>query len=502
MTLHPGDTRLPGDSRLPGESQWPLDEDEEQREGALAFLRAGRAEAHLLSRVSSALKVARLHSLENAAARQVLDELHAALARFLTGRGMALVLLGEGKRVYVNGRLVRAGKSGGAWLEDVADTLERVGATALLLAGEWDLAAARQLMAAFAAPAPLGTTDRLVPLRAALTRIAAPAVVQVLDAGEAAALVREEEEGYLSESQRAAFYFARLLTLAEAAVRSVRAGRGPDVHGRQMRQTLMKIVDSLAHPVFEARLLACGALEPGDADPIAGHSARVAVLAIAMGRLLGLSRGNQADLGLAALHHDLGRIDATRKKSAHAEVEDPRSVESHLLRGVRHALRGRNYAASGLLRLVVALEHHRSADGVPEGAMLREPHVLTRVIAIADAFDRLEHGLPWRKPVGPAEALRTLSAEPDRFDPTVVELLSDAIGQTPRGTLLRLRSGEVAVVIAGGARLGHRPVLRRLLLATGAPDPVRSQGVLESPDDVVAELPPDVAVDWRAALLS
>lgn len=494
-------TIVPHDSQLSDLVE--VDDPERSGEAApLAFLRAGRAEATLLTRLSSALKVARLHALDNQAARAAMEELQAALTAFLSTQGLALVIVGEAQRVYVNGRLMRGGgRAGGGWLEDVAGALERQGATGLLLAGEWDLNATRELMGAFAAPVP-AEGPKVAGLKQALTRVSAPATVQALDAAEAAALAHEEEEGYLSESQRAAFYFARLVTLAEVGLQAVRAGRAPDVHARHVRQTFMKVIDSLAQPLFEARLLGCGVLDPERVDPLAAHGARVAVVALVMGRLLGLTRGHLADLGQAALLHDLGRVDHLRRPNPTGEAEDPGGLEAHLLRGVRFALRGRNYAASGLLRLVVALEHHRTADEVPAQAVLRAPHVLTQVIAVADAFDRLEHGLPWRPPISPAEALRTLAGEPHRYDPAVVELLADAIGHTPRGTVIRLRSGEVAVVVAGGARQGHRPVIRRLLLANGAPDPGLAMAPLASPDDVADELPPDVGVDWRRAVLS
>jgi hypothetical protein len=238
-------------------------------------------------------------------------------------------------------------------------------------------------------------------------------------------------------------------------------------------------------------------------DPLAAHGARVAVLTLVMGRLLGLSRGHLADLGQAALHHDLGRVDQVRRPTPQGDAEDPRSLEAHVTHGVRVSLRGRSYAAAGLLRLVAILEHHRLADQVPEQAvMFRDPHVLTRIISVADAFDRLERGLPWRPPVSPAEALRTLMAEPHRYDPVVVELLADAIGHTPRGTVIRLRSGEVAVVVSGGARQGQRPLIRRLLLASGAPDPGQALAPLANAEDIAAELPPDVGVDWRKGVLT
>lgn len=498
---HPGDSRHPSDSRHPGDSRFP-DDDAPEHEGALSFLRAGRAEAALLYRLASALRVARLHSLDNVAAREALAELHEAVARFLGARDRALVLVGEARRVYVNGRMVRGGHAGASFIEDLAELLERTGAGGLLLSGTWSPEAVRRLVEAFAPAGGADPAARFEALRRGLEAVPAPAHAQALDPAAAAAVAKEEEEGYLSESQRAAFYFARLVALSEAAFESVRRGGAPDPHSRHVRQTLMRVVDSLDQPLFEARLLGCGVQALPDLDPLATHAARVAVLSIVMGRLLGLSRGNLADLGFAALHHDLGRIDAPHERDAAGAGEDRASLQRHVQAAVRYALRGRTYATPGLLRIVVGLEHHRAADGVPEQAALRDPHVFSRIVAVADAFDRLEHGLPWRPPMGPAEALQTLAAEPERHDPAIVELLIDALGRAPRGTVLQLRSGEVVVVVAGGARQGHRPIVRRLRLASGQPDPERALGVLTSMEQVAAELDPDVPLDWRAAVLA
>jgi hypothetical protein len=495
VTLH-------GDGPSPSESQLGDDDEAAGQEHAAGFLRAGRAEAELVAKLSSALRVSRLHSLDNVAAREVMDELRDGLQRFLATRERALILVGEARRVYVNGRMVRAGKTGGEWLEELADLLERLGAGGLLLAGGWDVAAARELIASFGTTAGAAApAERFEALRVALEKLPSPAFAQPLDAAAALAVAKEEEEGYLSESQRASFYFARLVALAEAAHVAVRARRSPDVMSRHLRQTLMKIVDAFNHPLFEARLLGCGVLEPAGVDPLAVHAARVAVLSIAVGRLLGLSRGNVGDLGFGALFHDLGRVDLPRKARSDGQGEDHSSLENHVLEAVRYSLRGRTYATSGLLRLVVGFEHHRVKDGVPD-AVLRESHAFSNIVAVVDAFDRLEHGQPWRKAICPAEALQELAGDPERYDPAVVELLMDVLGRAPRGSVLQLRTGEIVVVVDGGARRGHRPVVRRLMLASGTPDPEGTLAVLESMEAVVAELDPEVAFDWRTAVIS
>lgn len=473
---------------------------EEGDDNALATVRAGEAEASLLARLSGALRVVRLHATDNVAAKQTQDELTDELARFLATHDRALILVGEGRRVFVNGRLTRAKRVGGEWLEELVAILGRAGADGLVLSGGFSLDAVKALVAAFRPPVGLpanaGPPERLAALRAALQAIPAPAHVEPLDAATAAAVAREEQEGYRTEAERAAFYVGRLVGLAEASRAAVAAGRSPDAMARFVRQTLMKIVDGLDRPTFEVRLVATTAGQtPGEPD--ATHAARVAILTMLLARSLGLDRGQVADLGLAALHHDAGRPGAPRAAGPDGRESRP-SLEAHAAEGVRVALRGRNYAAAGLLRLVVAHEHHRPADGVPDDDYLRPPHAVSRLVAVADAFDRLEHGRPGRPGLAPWAALRALErATPDR---AAVALLQGALGRWPRGSVLQLRSGEVVVVVANGERTGHRPLVRRVLLASGAPDEGQPVGSLPDPSVVAAELE-EVDLDWRGVLL-
>jgi HD-GYP domain-containing protein (c-di-GMP phosphodiesterase class II) len=470
-------------------------EDEE----ALALVRAGAAEAALLQALGAALRVSRLHALDNVAAKQAVDELHAGLGRFLADHDRAVILVGDAKRVYVNGRLTRARRQGGEWLDEAADTLTRTGAAGLALGGAWTLEATRALVLAFRPPpgssAHTAPAERLTALRIALGRVEAPALVEALDAATAQAIAREEEEAYGTEGQRAAFYLARLVALCGAARAAVARGAAPDTMARLVRQTLMKIVDGLERPTFEARALAVTAIEPeasADAEVReAAHAARVAFLSLVLGRQLGLPRGPLADLGLAALHHDLGPA---------RQSEDRAALEPHVVGGVGVALRARNYATAGLLRLVVAHEHHRPGTGFPDAVYLKPPHALARLVAVADAWDRLEHGRPGGPgPLSPVGALQALLAS--GHDPQAVELLTATLGFHPRGSVLRLASGEVVVVVANGERTGQRPIVRRVLLATGEPDEAQPVGALGDPGVIVADLGRDVGFDWRSVLL-
>jgi len=473
-----------------------------EQEAAVSVLRAGRTEARLVAALTSALKVSQLHSLENVAVADSLAELEEALEAFLTRTAKAAILVGE-ERVYVNGRLVRSGQTGHSWVDEFMDVLARNGLGGIVLSGRWSGDAVRQLVQALKSASGGDRAGRYAQIAAAVPAVLEPAGVAVLDEAEAAEFANEAEEGYLSEAQRAAFYHARLVALAEATRRAVAGGRPPDVYGRNVRQTLIKIVDFADDDaLFAARLLAATSLPLLQADPLASHAANVAVLALAMSRLLDLKRGVHADLGFAAFFHDVGRAEVGRGAVGPDGAEDPSTAREHVVAGVRFGLRARSYGSAGLLRLIVAAEHHRPCDGYPD-APLRDPHPFSRVVAIADAFDKLRHGIG-RPPHGAARALRALGEDPTRYDPALVALLEDAVGRLPAGTLLRLHDGRVVLVVDGGGRYQHRPVVRSLLLPGGQPDPEGAYAELRDPaQQVAAELDPSqVQLDWRLYVLA
>lgn len=339
---------------------------------------------------------------------------------------------------------------------------------------------------------------------------------------QAAELHQDVQDVELNDSDRAAFYYARLIALSEAGRVSATGGGSLDLHARDLRQTFARIVDSQRAGIFELRLLAITALPLAESDPLAAHSANVAVLALAMGRLLGLGRGPLGDLAFAAFAHDLGRSEAGgagaessssagfRKLGPDGRTEDSESRYSHVVRGVALALRSHCYDSAALLRLIISQEHHRAVDRYPGAASSDAPHAMSRIVGIADAFDKLEHGTPWAPAMSPALALEALEGDAasagsseveNRYDPTVVRLLKDVLGAVPRGSLLRLRDRSVAVVVDGGARRGNRPIARRLLGADGRPD---ARTPLFEVDRRAIEkhlAPTDVSADWRKALV-
>lgn len=469
------------------------------------YQRAGPRERKLVFSINSALRVSRLHALDNVVAQEALAAMAALLAEYLSTRPQVMLVATE-NRLYVNGGALRRRRQGHSWLADFLEFLERMGIGGMTFKGTWDAAAARVLLESFAAVGPQGPDERLAIVKRDLERrLLPPARLELLSRAQAGELVSTEDEAEVADAERATSSYARLLALMEASHAAVREGRSPDSYARPLRQTLMTLVENLRQGAFQLRLLGLTTLPHPERDPFAGHAVNVCLLSLAMGRLLGLSRGHLADLGYAALFHDLGRAIVGREPSTTQAGERQRTALAHVIAGVSAALRGRGFGEAGLLRLVVAQEVHRVVEGYPEASGLRRPHLYSRIVAVADAYDRLCQGTPWSAPLSPASALERLG-QPwptgERFEAPVLQLLRDVLGPRPVGTLLARPAGELVVVIDGGARRQGKPLTRRLLREDGALDP---QGTIEEVQDLercrVVE-PQQVDLEWQRLVLS
>ena len=140
--------------------------------------------------------------------------------------------------------------------------------------------------------------------------------------------------------------------------------------------------------------------------------------------------------------------------------------------------------------MAVAQEVERVSSPSASSAGLRQPHVFSKIVSVASAYDRLANGSPWQPPLGPHEALVRIEADRS-FPSDVVKLLRSILGPRPRGTVLQLPSGETCAVIDGGARRGGVAVA-----------PATRLVVKEVPPDEGRVLPfAEVQLDWPRVLL-
>jgi len=208
------------------------------------------------------------------------------------------------------------------------------------------------------------------------------------------------------------------------------------------------------------------------------HAVNVCVLSVAMGRALGLERGDLVDLGMAALMSDLGfAVIAPELADKAGTLDDAELEELHetTLAAVRVLLGKGALTRSAMRRMIVAFQHHIHYDlngGYPQLEEQKPLHLFSRIVAICDAYDALTTTRPWREAFSPDEALKILNQSGGtKYDPVLLRIFINLLGLYPIGTAVRLSSGEVGIVYhtTDDPKRFDRPFVRILRDAQGSP---------------------------------
>ena len=121
----------------------------------------------------------------------------------------------------------------------------------------------------------------------------------------------------------------------------------------------------------------------------------------------------------------------------------------------------------------MVLQHHERLDGsgYPKGLRGREISELTQILSIADTYDAQISGRCSQPPVPPARALAELYREAiaGQYTTALVQRLIQLLGVYPIGTLVRLNTGEEAVVVWVHSHSRLTPTIKLLKNSTGQP---------------------------------
>jgi HD-GYP domain-containing protein (c-di-GMP phosphodiesterase class II) len=197
-----------------------------------------------------------------------------------------------------------------------------------------------------------------------------------------------------------------------------------------------------------------------------------------MGQSLGLSRQTLADLGVAALLHDMGKVAVpgeVLRKPAALTPEEWNLMRRHPLEGTKMLTRMPGLSTLTLDSMRVCLEHHMNFDrtGYPDIEAEWGQSTLSRIVAMADCFDAITaHRSYNRRARTSFEALQYLMG-PTRvqFDPAVLWALVRTLGLYPAGSVLQTASGAVALSMSPNPEDLRRPTCRLLVRPDGTQVP-------------------------------
>ncbi len=288
-------------------------------------------------------------------------------------------------------------------------------------------------------------------------------------------ILKREKTTYIKEHpveneiERAKIEYDEALVSVETILKQ--AARGETINAKIAKQHVKACVDSVIRN--PNALIWLSHIKHVD-NYTAEHCLHVGILAIALGRQLGLPRRYLETLGLCGMLHDVGKTRVNLNVLLKPGKLSPDEFEHMQL----HPVYGRDLLQHDPLMPPEVIEatysHHERIDGMgyPTGADASNLSFYTRITSIVDAYDAMTSNRVYSKEKSSTAALKILYEQRGKqFDQELVVKFIECVGLYPAGCIVELSSGEVGVVVASDAENRLHP--RVALVLDAAKRPIR-----------------------------
>jgi len=210
------------------------------------------------------------------------------------------------------------------------------------------------------------------------------------------------------------------------------------------------VVDDIAESISRHPMAMIGLSRLKSADDYSFmHSMAVSALMVALARTLGWDEERVHDAGMAGLLHDVGKAQipaSILNKPGTLDEAEWETMRSHSERGaiILRETRGVTPAAADAV-----LHHHEKVDGTGYPHRLHGDKIseLAKMAAVCDVYDAVTSARPYKAGWQPTAAIRKMTEWTGHFDAAIFKAFVKTIGIYPVGSLVRLQSQRLAVVI-------------------------------------------------------
>jgi putative nucleotidyltransferase with HDIG domain len=273
------------------------------------------------------------------------------------------------------------------------------------------------------------------------------------------AVDERRKEGIAGDMAAIRRLYSGAVTAAQTAWESAATEGKPDL------PAALQTVEGLADAVTQNRtaLVALTAMRNYDNYTFT-HMVNVSILTMGQAQALGIEGRLLREFGLSALMHDIGKV-----RTPHEILNKPdRLTDQEFVIMRRHPVEGaeilRRTPEMPILAPVVAFEHHLRLDGSGYPAVRRSGlNIGTMLCSIADVYDAMRSQRAYQK-AQPSERVLAVLRKDDgsHFDRNLVRRFVQLLGIYPPGTLVKLKSDDVGVVMRVHAPDPYRPRVKVL----------------------------------------
>ena len=192
------------------------------------------------------------------------------------------------------------------------------------------------------------------------------------------------------------------------------------------------------------------------------HSIAVSALMVVLAKELGLSETEVKQAGLAGLLHDVGKaavpMDYLNKPGALTD-EEFAIVRLHPERG--YDLMKQAHIVDEVV-LDVCLHHHEKMNGkgYPHQLQGDEISLFAKMGAVCDVYDAITSIRSYKASWEPSQSLQRMAQWSDHFDDTIFKAFVKSVGIYPIGSMVKLKSGRLAVVVDQSQNSLLEPVVK------------------------------------------
>ncbi len=237
------------------------------------------------------------------------------------------------------------------------------------------------------------------------------------------------------------------------------------------KTTIKEIINDLNEAMLKDKntLLCLTMLQDYD-EYTFNHSVNVGILSLTLAQELGFNNHDLFNIGLSGILHDIGKTRIQR-----AITLKPSKLNQYEWDEMkRHPLHGRDIikeigGISDITAYFVLYHHLRyNLTGYPKSDGISSQPEGSKIVSIADTYDSMTTLRPYQKRSDPKESIELLKRRGgEDFDPDYVKAFTTVLGIYPIGSVVRLDTNEVGVVIKTNNRDPQRPSVKLILDASG-----------------------------------